>query len=84
MNQVTDLTGRRFGRLTVLRQEGWYVSAYGGGRRPTWLCRCDCGRETVAIGTNLTSGNTRSCGCIRAEQIAEVGRRRRKKPITEA
>jgi hypothetical protein len=50
--------GDRFGQLTVvapLRDEK--------GRRK-WRCRCDCGRITVVYPSNLTSGRTKSCGCL--------------------
>lgn len=55
-----DLTGQRFGRLTVLRP------AENVGTRTAWLCRCDCGREAVVLTSRLRSGHTRSCGCIKA------------------
>ena len=51
-----DLTGKKFGQLTV--------KGYQGGKK--WLCMCDCGRETVVFGFNLKSGHTTSCGCVRA------------------
>ena len=54
-----DLTGQRFGKLTVLRP------AERRGNRTAWLCRCACGRETVVITGRLRSGHTRSCGCIK-------------------
>lgn len=55
-----DLTGTRFGKLTVLGP----AKAKSG--RPAWRCRCDCGNETVVLGLNLASGRTKSCGCGRA------------------
>ena len=45
-------------------------------REHTWHCICDCGRHSVLPGGRLRSGNTRSCGCIARERIAEVGRSR--------
>ena len=56
-----DLTGRRFGRLTVLHQ----VESDTPQRR--WLCRCNCGTEVEALSYWLTSGHVRSCGCLRSE-----------------
>lgn len=56
-----DLTGTRFGRITVL---GFHSRA---GKFITWYCRCDCGKETVVHGGNLKSGHTRSCGCLEIE-----------------
>lgn len=60
---LKDLVGKRFGRLTVLAYEG----KRNGMHR--WRCRCDCGRETVVGQTLLQSGKTKSCGCLRKEQI---------------
>lgn len=53
-----DLTGMRFGRLVVLREAGRQR------RRVLWECLCDCGNYCNVISTNLTTGNTLSCGCI--------------------
>lgn len=57
-----DITGQRFGRLTVLRQVEKPI-AYSPYAQ--WLCRCDCGKEIVAVSGNLVDGRTRSCGCLR-------------------
>lgn len=56
-----DLTGQRFGRLTVIR----YDHAEHDGAH--WLCKCDCGTEKVLAGYSLRSGKTKSCGCLNAE-----------------
>ena len=60
MRKRLDLTGRRFGRLTVL------APAENVGSRTAWVCRCDCGRETVALTVRLRDGHCRSCGCDKA------------------
>lgn len=52
-----DLTGQRYGKLTVS------APAENIGDRTAWLCRCDCGRETVVKTIHLRSGHTKSCGC---------------------
>ena len=57
-----DLTGRRFGRLTVVGE----AEKTKNGKR-YWLCRCDCGRECWVEGYHLKSGHTKSCGCYRRE-----------------
>src|SRR5580704_10326728 len=58
---MTDLTGRKFGKLTVLSLNG--TRHYpGGGSRRLWQCRCECGVETKVAGNNLTNGHTTSCG----------------------
>jgi hypothetical protein len=58
MRKEFDLTGKRFGKLTVIKYEG----SNGQGRK--WLCQCDCGREKVIFGKNLKRG-VKSCGCAR-------------------
>lgn len=61
-----DLTGKRFGRLTVIRQDGYHY--YPGSKRKTqWLCKCDCGNTVTVIGSDLNNGHTQSCGCFRKE-----------------
>lgn len=67
MTQMIDLTGRRFGKLTVLRHAG---SSQTCGFA-IWECRCSCGKRTTVIGTNLRRGITKSCGHLRVE----VGRK---------
>ena len=54
--KLLDLTGRRFGFLTVRSR----ASSPG---KVKWVCDCDCGTETTVASNNLRSGNTRSCGC---------------------
>jgi len=56
-HRVKDITGQRFGYLTVVQLDHVDRHAY-------WLCRCDCGNFTVVEAGCLTSGNTSSCGCI--------------------
>ena len=64
-----DLTGRKFGRLLVLRRVT--EKLYG---KPAWWCRCDCGAEKL-IGTNaLTVGKTVSCGCYNRENAGRLRR----------
>ena len=61
-----DLTGQRFGRLTVVSEaEPHYPQ--NGFRKRRWLCRCDCGAETIVLQSNLIPDHgTRSCGCLSA------------------
>jgi len=67
-----DLTGQRFGRLTVLRDSGKRVSGH-----VVWVCRCKCGRKQVkVISSNLKNASTRSCGCLSKEQMRTLGRSR--------
>ena len=59
---MKDLTGQRFNRLIVIDCAGKL-----DGRRYFWNCVCDCGNTKVILGSSLTSGNTRSCGCLAKE-----------------
>lgn len=53
-----DMTGRQFGDLSVVRFAG-----NNKHRNRTWLCKCECGEESVVPTASLMNGNTRSCGC---------------------
>ena len=53
-----DLTGQKFGRLTVLE----FVPS--DGKSSKWKCKCECGNETVTSLAYLKSGDTKSCGCL--------------------
>jgi len=58
-----DLTGQKFGRLSVLG-----LSDKRGSRGQYYYdCLCDCGERTTVEGTSLSSGATRSCGCLQRE-----------------
>lgn len=59
MTALKDLTGQRFGRLTVIERDGSDTQGCA-----TWLCRCDCGTECVVTGAKMRKGNTKSCGCL--------------------
>ena len=72
MTAKQDLAGRRFGRLLVVSE----ASRTNSGK-VTWHCVCDCGEKPVKIGVSLTTGNTRSCGCLR------IGGKRRGKGRTK-
>ena|ERR1017187_913023 len=67
-----DLTGWRFGRLLVLGA----VPGKKKRRGRRWRCRCDCGKETGVLSSNLVTGQTISCGCFRAEQSSARARLR--------
>ena len=61
-----DMTGIKFGRLTVISKA---ESDKRGEAR--WSCRCDCGENTIVNGSHLRSGRVQSCGCYRRERISE-------------
>jgi hypothetical protein len=60
-----DLTGRKFGKLTVIKRGDFRPYANGSGSY-VWLCQCSCGRQRKVHPTNLTTGKSRSCGKHRA------------------
>ena len=59
-HRVNDLTGQKFGKLMVMKQVKGKIDH--GRRSARWLCRCECGRETVVDANSLVTGNTASCG----------------------
>ena len=65
LKPYTDLTGQRFSNLVVLRREVQQKTKTTPNPRIIWWCKCDCGKESGVKTTNLVSGNTRSCGCLR-------------------
>lgn len=61
--RTIDLIGQKFGKLTVIDK-----TRNGNKPRPRWVCKCECGNIINTPTTNsLTSGNTKSCGCIKPE-----------------
>ena len=60
MSRVKDITGRKYGYLTVIKKDGFFSegSVY-------WLCKCACGKYTHATHYQLTKGVKRSCGCFK-------------------
>lgn len=67
-----DLTGLRFGKLTVLGKSG--NKAKDGN--PLWLCQCECGRKIETTKRRLLTGNTRNCGCGKKPPLKDwVGKR---------
>ncbi len=66
MKYPKDLTGLRFGRLTVIDKVG--ITNQGArGSRSVWRCKCDCGNYKDVIRNSLVCGNTKSCGCLEEE-----------------
>lgn len=63
-SRFKDIEGQRFGKLTV----GAYLGRNANGK-PIWAVVCDCGSAKEICGHDLTSGNTRSCGCALTEML---------------
>lgn len=65
-----DLIGKKFGRLTVVRESE--RPEYLKNKSSYWICRCDCGNEEFAvISTSLKSGRTKNCGCKIKDGVLE-------------
>lgn len=54
-----DLTGQRFGRLTVISR-----GENAKNRQARWYCLCDCGNTSIIVGSDLRTTHTKSCGCL--------------------
>jgi len=67
---VIELTGKRFGRLTVVARDG--SDSFG---EATWRCRCECGSDVVVRGYKLRVGATQSCGCYNRDRQADLHHR---------
>ena len=68
MPKYKDLTGQKFGRLTVIKKD---PEKLGGAAY--WICQCECGNIKSIRGSALTTLNkpTRSCGCLNKEISAK-------------
>ena len=67
MPEIIDLKDQTFGRLQVKRLykgRKFHAGAF-------WECECECGNTAIVSASNLKSGNTRSCGCLRSERSRE-------------
>ena len=58
---LIDLTGKVFGRLSVLQLVAKEL------KHPYWLCKCVCGKESIVRGSHLKDGTISSCGCLNEE-----------------
>jgi hypothetical protein len=74
MAHIEDLTGRRFGRLTVAER-----APTPAGKPTRWTCVCDCGATITTLAISLKNQDTKSCGCWRIERATLAGLSRRRK-----
>lgn len=65
-----DLTGKRFGRLTVIEKAGNRTCG-----ESKWQCKCDCGKLTIVTSSRLRKRWTRSCGCLVGERHGHSGKK---------
>lgn len=71
MWEFNDMTGKRFGRLVVLKRADDYILPCGQ-KKIMWMCQCDCGNKAVVMAISLRRGRTTSCGCIVKERAKEL------------
>lgn len=64
--KLIDMTGQRFERLVVLKR-----APIEKGKKPKWICQCDCGNITIVTRKHLLDGSTKSCGCYRKDWSRE-------------
>ncbi len=76
--RALELSNRRFGRLKAIEVVGRY------GRSCLWECECDCGATVRVPVSSLTSGATRSCGCLRSEVTTARNKKRVSNPVLES
>ena len=65
MPKFKDLTGQRFGKLTVIERDYSKIGTF-------WICKCDCGNYKTVRADSLTTGRTTSCDCYRKEQARKA------------
>lgn len=74
MAAFIDLTGSKFGRLTVIGLD----QDKSTKRRKYWLCACDCGVYCSKYGENIKSRKTQSCGCLVKEAQLDIAAKRKR------
>ena len=72
--RLIDLTGQRFGRLTVVERAESHRKP-NGSLVTMWKCKCDCGNEKVISAVDLKVGNTKSCGCLKSEMASKLAQK---------
>jgi hypothetical protein len=77
MKKADDLTGLKFGLLTVLGAS----SEMDKSRKRLWRCQCECGGIKLANGTDMKRGRVMSCGCKYRENIKMRGLGIYKEPL---
>ena len=75
MGKVKEEIGNKYGRLTVVKRAG--LKKRGCKKLASWYCLCDCGNPKLieVIGTDLRTGDVKSCGCLAAESIKSAKKR---------
>lgn len=67
MGAFIDLTGKKIGKWTVIKQQG------KKNNQLYWLCKCDCGTERLVNGNSLRNNKSTNCGCVRKQKLRDLG-----------
>ena len=82
-SNINDLTGQKFGMLTVIGLGEDYVNPNTGKHRIRWLCQCECGNTKSIQPTTLRHGKAQSCGCLQKKLASERMKEREPKNIAD-
>ena len=69
MSRAIDMVGFKFNGCEVLSRKG-----SSKDKKATWVCECSCGKTFEAVGKSIRNGTTKSCGCLKTENIKRVGK----------
>ena len=80
MGRVKDLTGQKFGRLTVIKRGDNHITK-SGNQIVQWWCKCDCNNKKLILirANSLTTNRTKSCGCLQKETIIRMNKNEHRK-----
>ena len=67
MSITKDLTGKKYGRWTVIRRD-----TNDKNNRSRWVCECECGNTKTLKLCDLRNGRSKSCGCLRRENTSKM------------
>ena len=70
-----DLKNKRFGRLIAIKHIG--SKGQGTKKSAIWECICDCGTKKTVVASHLTSGHTKSCGCLKKDRLLKYNKSRK-------
>lgn len=73
MVKLIDMTGKKYGRLYVVRRAECKMD-YNG--ETLWDCLCECGRTGMFRSRDMRRGHSKSCGCLRGEIVAANNKKR--------
>lgn len=74
MVKTENLSGNKYGRLTVIRQINDYITPRNI-HYAKWECKCDCGNICYKLGKQLKNGKTHSCGCLTKEILFQKNKK---------